>query len=389
MFDCIVVGCGLCGMIIARKMAEKGKKVLIIEKREHIGGNTYDYIDDNGILVQKYGPHVFFTDNDKIKEFINSFVDTIPFYAEYRTMIDGKAIPMPFNFKSIDMIYDNEEAEVLKAKLKKEFGDKEIVSVVDLIDSNDTMIHEYGMYMYEHEYRIYTAKQWGRPIEEIDPSVFLRVPVYISYKKEYMKQKYQFLPKYGFTKLAEKILDHPNITVKLNRNALELIQLDEVNGNIYLDGKILDAPLVYTGPIDELFNEKYGKLPYRALEFVWKTLPVDSYMETALAAFPEADKFIRVTEYKKFPPQKLDGKTVIAIEYPLEYDKTMPSGNEPYYPTLTKESQEINNKYREYANNFKNLYICGRLGDFKYYNMDAVIERAFNVYNEILLNQNY
>ena len=383
MVDYIVVGCGLCGMVIARHMADKGKKVLIIERREHIGGNIYDYIDNNGVLVQKYGPHVFFTDNEEIEKYVNKYIDTEPLYAEYRTRIAGKNIPMPFNFKSIDMIYDTDTAEEIKKRLKKQFGEREIVSVVDLVESNDEMIHNYGMYMYEHEYRLYTAKQWGRPIEEIDPSVFLRVPVYLSYKREYMKQKYQFMPVGGFTKFAEKLIDHPNITVQLNTEALNLIRLDEQSGEIYFKGEKLDIPLIYTGPIDELFSEKYGKLPYRALEFVWKTLPTESYMETALAAFPEADKCIRVTEYTKFPPQKLEGKTVIAIEYPVEYDKSMPSGNEPYYPTLTESSKKINEKYQEEIVKFNNLYVCGRLGDFKYYNMDAIIERAFSICNEL------
>lgn len=375
MYDYLIVGCGLSGMIVARELAEAGKKVHIIERRGHIGGNIYDYKDENGILVQKYGPHVFFTDNEVIEKYVTRFVPVDYYYAECRTYINGKAIPMPFNFKSIDLLYNDVSfAEKLKSDLIAEFGLNSIVSVVDVINSKNENIHKYGMFMYEREYRKYSAKQWGKPIEVIDPSVFMRVPVYISYKKAYLKAKYQYMPKGGFTKLAESILNHENIDVELSVDALDDIVLDIEKQIIEYKG--FSGPIIYTGPLDALFSYRYGSLPYRALEFTWKVVDKNIAPETPLSAYPEGDKYIRITDYTQFPPQEFGDKAVIAIEYPFEYKKDELCGNEPYYPTLTNESKEMYEKYNKMAQKIKNLYWCGRLAEFKYYNMDSVIVNA-------------
>lgn len=374
MAEVVIIGCGLSGIVAARELADKGVKVKIIEKRNHIGGNIYDYKTESGILVQKYGPHVFFTDNIEIKKYISKYQPVEDIYAECRTYIDNKPIPIPFNFASIDMIYDDDIAKKLKDKLVETYGKGAIVSVVDLIENDDPVVKKYGEYMYEKEYRKYTAKQWDRPIENIDPSIFLRVPVYISYKKTYLKKKYQFMPKYGFTKLAESMLAHSNIEVELGTNALADIILDNNNECIYY--KDFSGPILYTGPIDELFGCVYGQLPYRSLEFTWKVISKQDAPPTALSAYPEADKYIRITDYTKFPVQEFGEKSLIAIEYPLEYRKDELCGNEPYYPTITDESKELYNLYREESYKFKNLYLSGRLADYKYYNMDEVIEKA-------------
>lgn len=382
MYDYIIVGCGLSGMVIARELAEAGKKVLITEKRDHIGGNIYDYVDEHGILVQKYGPHVFFTDKKDIEEYITKFIPVDYFYAECRTYIDGKAIPMPFNFKSIDLIYDDVKSSELIQELIDEFGFDSIVSVVDLINSHNKFVHEYGMYMYEHEYRKYTAKQWGKSIEEIDASVFMRVPVYISYKKPYLKSKYQYMPRGGFTKFAKTLIDHKNINVKLCVDALDGINIDLDNRTISY--KDYTCPIIYTGPLDALFNFKYGNLPYRALEFSWKVINKKEAPETPLSAYPEGDKYIRITDYTQFPPQDFGDKAVIAIEFPVEYKKNELCGNEPYYPTLTDKSKIIYKQYEALAKMFDNFHYIGRLAEFKYYNMDAIIDNALALSKKLL-----
>lgn len=379
MYDVLIVGCGLCGMVVARELADKGKKVHIIERRNHIGGNIYDYRDENGVLVQKYGPHVFFTDDESIEKYITRFTQIDYFYPECRTYISGKAIPIPFNFASIDLLYSDLEAAELKELLISEFAPRKIVSVLDVVNSKIPQIHKYGQFMYENEYRKYSAKQWGRPIEEIEPSVFMRVPVYLSYDKAYLRNKYQYMPEGGFTRLAQRIIEHENIKVTLNCDALNSLTVDADNGKVWCRDIEHEIPVIYTGPLDALFGYCYGYLPYRALEFVWKTVNRSKVMETPLSAFPEGDKYIRITDYAQFPPQESGEKSIVAIEFPLEYDRDSLCGNEPYYPTLTNESSVMIEKYMSLASRFSNLYPCGRLADFKYYNMDKAILRAFEV----------
>lgn len=384
MYDYLIIGCGLTGMVIARELADNNKKVLIIEKRNHIGGNIYDYVDHNGLLVQKYGPHVFFTDNENIEKYVTKFIPVEKFYPECRTYISGKAIPMPFNFKSIDIIYsDKDYAAKLKEALVNEFGRNSIVSVLDVINSKNNMINDYGMYMYENEYKKYTAKQWNKNIDEIEPSVFMRVPVYISEKKPYLRTRYQFMPVGGFTELAKSIIDHPNISVSLEENALNKITINEEEKRIIYD-KFYSKTIIYTGPLDALFSYQFGELPYRALEFTWKVIDKKHAPEAPLSAYPEGDKYIRITDYSQFPPQEFGNKALIAIEYPFEYKRNELCGNEPYYPTLTEDSKNIFEKYKSLANKYQNLLWCGRLAEFKYLNMDSIIDNALNLAKKII-----
>lgn len=377
--DCLIIGCGLSGIVIARTLAEQGKRVHIVERRGHIGGNIYDYRNEDGILVQKYGPHSFFTEHREIREYLEQYAPMQDCYLEYVTMINGQALPMPFNFKAIDMLYKREAAEALKAHLLRAFPGQETVPVAALVDHDDEVIAKYGRFIYENEYRLYTAKQWGRPIESVSPAVFGRVPVYLSYKKEYEPHTHQFVPTKGFSSLAEKMLDHPNITYKLGQDALQHLSMLEHTHALSWDGLELSCPVVYTGALDELFKYEYGELPYRSLEFIWKTLPVESALPTPIVAYPQAEKVTRVTEYTKLPPQKAAGKTVVAIEISFEYDRSKPFGNEPYYPIANDETRALYEKYQRKAKQFPDLYLAGRLADYKYYNMDDTILRAQQV----------
>lgn len=375
-YDMIIVGCGFTGATIAYKAAKDGKRVLILEKRDHIAGNMYDYMDDTGIMVQKYGPHSFHTDKEEVYDFISQIGNWYEYILRARVMIDEKYTPSPFNFKTIDQFYSEEEAAKLKEALTKYYNNAKKVTVVELLESKDERIRQYAQFLFEKDYRPYTAKQWGIDPGDLDISVLKRVPVRLDYTDGYFDDKYQLMPEGGFTKLFEGMLDSPLIDVELNCDALSRIRIE--NNEIWFDGEKLDIPLIYTGPLDELFDNVYGRLPYRSLRFDLQVHNVDSFQEASGVAYPMAEGYTRITEYKKLPIQDVKGKTVIAVEYPTKYGEK--DGKEPYYPILTRESIEAYGKYKALAEKVDKLYVCGRLGDFKYYNMDDAILRALEVY---------
>lgn len=379
-YDIVVVGCGFTGSVIARKLAEEeNKKILIYEKREHIAGNMYDEYNSDGILIQKYGPHVFHTDNESVYQYISRFCEWKPFKVISKVNIDGKVLPSPFNYKAIDYFYSKKEGKELKESLETYFQGQEVITVIDLLESNNLEIKKYGELLFEKDYRPYTSKQWGISPEEIDISVLKRCPVFLSYREEYLNDKYEALPKGGFTKLFERMLSHPNITLITGRDILEDIKLDDKNNCVTLNGAIFDNPIIYTGAIDELLEYKYGQLPYRSLKFEWKNLNIDSYQTSSIVAYPQAEKFTRITEYTKMPIQKIEGKTTIAIEYPIPFKKETMQKIEPYYPIINEKNNSLYQLYLNLLSFFPNILACGRLGDYKYYNMDQAIERAFEV----------
>lgn len=379
-YDIIIAGCGFAGATIAYLAARSGKRVLVVEKRGHIAGNMYDYVDDAGILVQKYGPHSLHTDREDVYEFLSSVGAWKEHILKARVMIDGQCTPSPFNFKTIDQYYPADKAGKLKDRLVEYYQGAKKVTIVEMLECRDPMIREYAEFLFEKDYRPYTAKQWGISPEELDISVLKRVPVRLDYTDGYFDDKYQLMPEKSFTAFFEKLLEDEKIEVRLHTDALKLLAFHE-NGVLEWEGECLDVPFVYTGPLDEMFGLKFGKLPYRSLWFDWQTHPVDSYQEASGVAYPMAEGYTRITEYKKLPVQDVPGKTTIAVEYPAVYGSE--KGKEPYYPVLTEESQNMYQKYQECARQVKNLYPCGRLAEFKYYNMDQVVARAMSVYREI------
>lgn len=378
-YDIIVVGCGFAGAVIAYMAAKENKKVLIVDKRNHIAGNMYDYVDESGILIQKYGPHSFHTEKEDVYKFIISIGDWYEYRLRARVFINEKFTPSPFNFKTIDQYYEKKKAEELKKRLEKYYNGRKKVTVVEMIESQDELIREYADFLFEKDYRPYTSKQWGISLEEIDVSVLKRVPVRLDYTDGYFDDKYQVMPKGGFTKFFEKMLDNKNIDVKLEYDIFNHIEIK--GNNILYNDEILKIPFVFTGELDLLFGCKYGKLPYRSLYFDMQTHNVESYQETSGVAYPMADGYTRITEYKKIPMQDIKGKTTIAVEYPKVYRGE--KGDEPYYPILTDESKELYEMYFEESKKIDKLYVCGRLADFKYYNMDDVIKRSLDVYKSI------
>lgn len=380
-YDYIIIGAGLAGGILARKLAEnKNKKILIIERRMHIAGNTYDFVSDNGIRTQKYGPHVLHTNSDEVYNFITQFCNPIDYRTKCEAVIDGISTPSPFNFKTIDQFYDKEEGENLKARLLDYYNNSETVTVVEMLESQDDKIREFAEFLFEKDYRPYTAKQWNLRPEDIDPSVLKRVPIVLSYGDTYFYDKYEFIPEDGFTDMYNKLIDYPGIDVELGIEALEHITIDEKNKKILFDNEPVN--IIYTGAIDELFNYRFGVLPYRSLEFDYKSINESSFQNVAIVAYPQVDGYTRITEYSKMPYQ-IGEKTLVAYEYPVEYNKNATKGQEPYYPVLTAESMEKFEQYKVYAEEFVNLTLCGRLADFKYYNMDQLIMRALEVYEKM------
>ena len=380
-FDCVVVGAGFCGSVIARKIAEYGKKVLIFERRNHIAGNMYDEIDANGILVHKHGPHIFHTNSKVVFDFISKYDTWIDYHHCCAVEMDGKVSPSPANFKTVDLFYPAKEAENLKKRLEKYYNGKKTVTILELLDSDDPSIKEYAKKLFELNYKPYTVKQWGIPPEEIDTSVLKRVPVRLDYTDGYFDDEYQCMPKISYTNFFNNLLDHKNIKVYLQKDSLNYLKIDTQKRQIFFDGKQIHFPVVYTGTIDELLDFRYGELPYRSLRFEYQTKNVESYQEAAVVAHPAAKGYTRITEYKKLPPQNIPGLTTIVYEYPLSVNRTL--NNELYYPILTESNVSLFNKYKADLNDINNIFLCGRLADYKYYNMDAAILRAFEVFKRI------
>lgn len=376
--DCLIIGCGLSGAVIARHLAEQGKRVVIWERREHIGGNMYDYVDQHGFLVQKYGPHTFHTKQKHLFDYMCQYESWEDYKLTCGAVWDKTYTPTPFNFTTIDTFYPKDQAALLKEKLTAAFSGRNTATVVEVLEHPDPDIRGYAEYLFQNDYAPYTAKQWGVSPHEIDPSVLKRVPLRFSYDVGYFDDDYQVMPTHSFTHFFENLLNHPNIQVELGVEALEHLR---TSGNqILVDGEVADYPVVYTGALDELFDCRFGRLPYRSLRFEWKYQDIDSLQDAPVVAYPQEAGFTRITEYKKLPVQNKPG-TSYAVEYPLPYQEGQ--DQEPYYPVLTEESQLQYAKYQELANQIPNLIYCGRLADFKYYNMDQALERSLSVCSDL------
>lgn len=387
MYDAIIVGAGFAGSVIACELAKKGKKVLVIEKREQIGGNMYEYEDTNGVPIHKYGPHIFHTNNEEVFKYLQDFAEFFQYEHKVLGRIDGQLVPIPFNFTALEKLFPEAKATKIKEKLLNKYEKDTKISILDLISDEDELIREFGQYVYEKVFVNYTAKQWEIPVEEVDRSVINRVPVVLGYDDRYFQDTYQYMPKNGFTEIFENMLKSENITIQLNQNAVDRIKIDTNNNKVYFDKEEFGGILVYTGAIDEILDYKYGELPYRSIDLVFEQYKQDEYQPAAVVNYPNEEKFTRITEFKHFYPFNMNlrkmEETTILKEYPLMYDRKSDKNLTPYYVITNDDNLKRYRRYKDSVKNIKNLFFCGRLAEYKYYNMDAVVEKALQVLKEI------
>lgn len=383
-YDVLIIGAGFAGSVLAQNLASIGKKVLILEKKDHIGGNMYDYIDEHGIRVHKYGPHLFHTNSSQVFEYLSRFTEWYPYEHRVLGYVDQKLVPISFNLKSIEMCFDTVKANQLKEVLIDTYGLNSKVTILELRKAEDPLLKELGDYVFENVFKHYSAKQWGIPIEDLDPAVTARVPILVSYEDRYFQDEYQFLPKLGYTEMFKNLLDHSNIEIRLSVDARDLVEVDFEAKKIRFEQEEFEGILIYTGALDEFLSYKFGTLPYRSEEFELITQKgVFQPVGTVNYPTPEIKHpYTRITEYKHMMETQPE-MTTYAVEYPYLYDPKAQKGNIPYYPVFTQENQNLYNKYVEYTKDLNRFYAVGRLAEYKYYNMDAIVLRSLKLFEKI------
>ena len=379
-FDVLAVGAGYAGAVAARALADQGKRVLVLERRDHIGGNAYDRPDQAGVLIHQYGPHIFHTNDKQVFDWLSRFTR----WRDYQHRVvanipDGRGgritYPVPFNLTSLETAFGPEEGRRLGDKLTAAYGAEKKVTILDLRQNQDPSIAALADYVYEHVFVHYTMKQWGQRPEDIDPNTTARVPVFLSRDDRYFQDTYQGMPLEGYTPMFERMLDHPSITVELGTDALG--RLDLSGNTLKVDGAPFDGQVIYTGQADELFGFRFGPLPYRTLDFAFETLEQDDFQGYGTVNYTVDEDFTRITEFKHLTGQAAPGVTTIVKEYSKAY--TGERGEIPYYAIINPENNALYAKYRAEADRFSNLHLLGRLAEYKYYNMDAIAGKALEL----------
>ena len=379
-FDSIIIGSGIAGSVLARSLADQGKKVLIIEKRHHIGGNCFDEFDEHGVLIHTYGPHIFHTSKKHVFDYLSRFTKWYEFGHKVVANIHGTLMPIPFNLNTLHMVYKKEKADRLEEKLISSFGRDTRVPILKLRENEDPEIQEIANYVYENVFLKYTMKQWGQTPEEIDPAVTGRVPVLISYDNRYFQESYQGMPLNGFTEMFENMLDHENIEVVLNTDAKDVLNIDTEENKIYYNNEQFEGKVIYTGALDELFDCKYGRLPYRSLKFIFEHYSQPDFQGHSVVNYTVSEDYTRITEFKHLTGQQIDSTTIMK-EYPFAYSGK--EGEIPYYAIANDENHALYNKYLELVKNIPNFHLLGRLAEYKYYNIDAMCEKALELANKL------
>ncbi|HET9210742.1 MAG TPA: UDP-galactopyranose mutase [Thermoanaerobaculia bacterium] len=361
MFDYLIVGAGFAGSVLAERLARgSNKKVLLVDRRPHIGGNAYDCYDDAGILIHKYGPHIFHTNSREVFEYLSTFTRWRPYEHRVRASVDGQLVPIPINLDTINQLYGLKltslEMEGFFASVAEP---REVVRT-----SEDVVVGRVGRELYEKFFRGYTRKQWGLDPSQLDAMVTARVPVRTNRDDRYFSDTYQAMPLRGYTRMFENLLDHDNIKILLNTDYREIVDV------------VPYEKMIYTGPVDEFFNYRYGKLPYRSLKFEHETVNQEWVQPVAVVNYPNEHLYTRVTEFKHLTGQE-HPKSSLVYEYPL-------AEGDPYYPVPRPENNELYKKYQALAEERSDVHFVGRLATYKYYNMDQVVAQALSVYARIV-----
>lgn len=355
-FDYLIVGAGFAGSVLAERLARgSGQRVLLVDRRPHIGGNAYDHYDEAGILVHKYGPHIFHTNSKEIFDYLSRFTEWRQYQHKVLASVDGQLLPIPINLDTINRLYG---VDLSSFEMEKFLADR-AEPKAEIKTSEDVVVSKIGRELYEKFFRGYTRKQWGLDPAELDAQVTARVPTRTNRDDRYFTDAYQAMPRRGFTSLFSRMLDHPNIQVLLNADYRDLKNI------------IPHRELIFTGPVDEFFDFRFGKLPYRCLEFKHETLNLPQHQPVAVINYPNDYAFTRVTEFKHLTGQE-HPKTSIVYEYPL-------SEGDPYYPIPRRENTEIYKQYQELADE-SGIHFVGRLATYRYYNMDQVVAQALTLY---------
>lgn len=360
-YDYVIVGAGFAGSVLAERLAAGlGKRVLLVDRRDHVGGNAYDHLDEAGVMVHRYGPHIFHTNAQRIVDYLSNFTEWRPYEHRVLAEVRGKQVPVPINLTTLNTLYglDLDEAGA------QAFLAERAEAVDPIRTSEDVVVGQVGRELYELFFRGYTRKQWGRDPSELDRSVTARVPTRTNTDDRYFGDTHQIMPLHGYTRMFERMLDHPNIDILLSTDFAEV------------DPQLPRGHLVYCGPVDEYFGFKLGRLPYRSLRFEHKTLPQAQYQAVSVVNYPNEEvPYTRITEYKHLTGQE-HPHTSLTYEYPS-------AEGDPYYPVPAPENAELYQQYKTLGDQTPGVTFLGRLGTYKYYNMDQVVGQALALYQKL------
>ncbi|WP_437605252.1 UDP-galactopyranose mutase [Sorangium sp. So ce834] len=360
MFDALIVGAGFAGSVLAERLASQmNKSVLLCDKRPHIGGNAYDYYDDAGVLIHKYGPHIFHTASPRIFRYLSQFTEWRPYEHRVLAHVDDKLVPFPINVDTVNALYGTSysPAEV------EAFFTRVAEPIKHCRTSEDAVVSKVGRELYEKFFRNYTRKQWGLDPSELDASVASRVPARTSYDSRYFTDEFQAMPLRGYTRMFENMLDHKKIRILLNTDYRDVMN------------EVSFREMIYTGPVDAFFDFRYGKLPYRSLEFKFETHDTETFQPGAVVNYPNEHAYTRITEFKYLTGQQ-HPRTSVVYEFPR-------AEGDPYYPVPRPENAELYRKYKALADATPNVRFVGRLATYRYYNMDQVVGQALATFDHI------